>query len=39
MPHLDGEEVMAIPLSLFTRGVLCEEDFDELQEIVERAWW
>jgi len=35
--HLDGEEVVAIPLGFLARSVLSEERFNYLLEVVERA--
>ena len=37
LPHLDGEKVVVVALSLSTRCVLGEERFEHL-EVVERMW-
>jgi len=37
LPHLDGEEVVAILLGLLTRGVLSEERFNYLLEVVKKV--
>ena len=37
VPHLDGEEVVAILLGLLARGVLSEERFGYLLKVVERV--
>ena len=37
MPHLDGEEVVAILLGLLARGVLSEECFGYLLGVAERV--
>ena len=38
-PQFGGKEVMANPLGFLVNSILCEKDFDDLQEIVERARW
>jgi len=38
LPHLDGEEVMAIFLGLLARGVLGKKRFCHLCKVVERVW-
>jgi len=35
LPHFDGEKVMVVSLSLPTRGILSEERFGYLLEVVE----
>ena len=37
MPHLDGQEVMAILLGLLARDVMGKEHFGYLFEVIERA--
>ena len=37
LPHLDGEKVVVIPLSLPVRCVLSEECFRHLLEVAERS--
>ena len=37
MPHLDREEVVAILLDFLARGVLSEEHFGYLVEVMERV--
>ena len=37
LPHLDGEEVMAVFLGILARGILSEERFDYLLEVTERV--
>ena len=36
LPHFDKEEVLVVLLSLLTRGVLSEEYFNYLFEVVEK---
>jgi len=36
--HLDGEEVMVVLLDLLVRGVLREEQHDEILEFMDRSW-
>ena len=38
-PHHDGEEVMVVLLGLLTRGILSEEYFGYLLEVVKGAGW
>jgi len=38
LPHLDGEKVVVVPLSLPARCELGEEIFGHLFEVVERTW-
>ena len=39
MPHLNGEEMMVVILTLLAGGVLSEEHLGYLLEIVERVRW
>ena len=38
LSHFDGEEVMAILLSLLARGILGNNCFGHLRKVVERVW-
>ena len=35
--HIDGEKVMGATLGFLARGILCEKDFSNLLEIMDRA--
>ena len=36
LPHLDGEKVMIVPLSLMTRCILSKKHFGHILEVAER---
>ena len=38
LPHLNGEEVMAILLDILVRGVSGKKCFSHLYKVVERVW-
>ena len=38
MPHLDGEKMVVVPLSLLARCVLVEEFFEYVLKVVDRMW-
>jgi len=38
-PHFDEEEVVTSALDFLASSILCEDDLDGLQEVVERAGW
>ena len=38
LPHLDGEKMVVVPLSLLARCVLVEEFFEYVLKVVDRMW-